>query len=83
MGSFLKNNNFEYFFHHFLYLYNYFKNNKIGNRIQAIQLYLIFSLSISQYNDENIDNYEYIGISILWIYRIYQRYIDGYFEKKY
>ena len=47
MGSFLKNNNFEYFFHHFLYLYNYFKNNKIGNRIQAIQLYLIFSLSIN------------------------------------
>ena len=33
--------------------------------------------------DENIGNHRYIGISILWIYRIYQRYIGGYFEKKY
>ena len=31
-------------------------------------------------NDENIGNYGYIGTSIL---RIYQRYIGGYFEKKY
>ena len=31
-------------------------------------------------NDENIENYTYIGISIL---KIYQRYIGGYFKKKY
>ena len=34
-------------------------------------------------NDENIGNHEYIGTSILRIYRIYQRYIGGYFGKKY
>ena len=33
--------------------------------------------------DENIRNHGYIGTSILPIYRIYQRYIDGYFGKKY
>ena len=33
--------------------------------------------------DENIDNYEYINTSILWIYGIYQRYIDKYFDTKY
>ena len=31
-------------------------------------------------NDENIGNHEYIGTSIL---RIYRRYIDGYSGKKY
>ena len=38
-------------------------------------------------NDENIGNHEYIGTSILRIYRryiwIYRRYIGGYFGKKY
>ena len=34
-------------------------------------------------NDENIDNHGYIGTSILQIYRIYRRYIGGYFGKKY
>ena len=32
--------------------------------------------------DKNIGNRGYIGTLILWIYRIYQRYIDGYFGKK-
>ena len=40
-------------------------------------------LIIHIFIDENIDNYRYIGISILQIYRIYQRYIDRYFEKKF
>ena len=31
--------------------------------------------------DENIGNHGYIGTSILWIYRIYRRYIDGYWKK--
>ena len=33
--------------------------------------------------EENIGNHGYIGTSILRIYRIYRRYIDGYFGKKY
>ena len=33
--------------------------------------------------NENIGNHRYIGTSILWIYRIYQRYIGGYFGTKY
>ena len=32
--------------------------------------------------DEYISNYEYIDTSILWIYRIYPKYIDENFEKK-
>ena len=32
--------------------------------------------------EENIGNHGYIGTSILRIYRIYQRYIGGYFGKK-
>ena len=36
-----------------------------------------------QTKDENIDNYGYIGISILRIYRIYRKYIGGYFDIKY
>ena len=31
--------------------------------------------------DENIGNHGYIGTSILWIYRIYRRYIGGYWKK--
>ena len=33
--------------------------------------------------EENIGNHGYIGTSILRIYRIYWRYIDGYSGKKY
>ena len=33
--------------------------------------------------DKNIDNHGYIGNSILQIYRIYQRYINEYFDTKY
>ena len=33
--------------------------------------------------EENIGNHGYIGTSILRIYRIYRRYIGGYFGKKY
>ena len=32
--------------------------------------------------DENISNHGYINTSILWIYRIYRRHIDGYLKKK-
>ena len=32
--------------------------------------------------DKNIGNYGYIDILILRIYRIYRKYIDGYFRKK-
>ena len=34
-------------------------------------------------NDENIGNHGYIGTSILWIYLIYRRHIDIYFDTKY
>ena len=59
-----------------------------GQDIYAIQL-LIYDVSrvcvlyYYVYFDKNIGNYGYIGTSILRIYRIYQRYIDGYSEKKY
>ena len=33
--------------------------------------------------DKNIGNHGYIGSSILQIYQIYWRYIDGYFDTKY
>ena len=38
---------------------------------------------VDRTKDENIGNYRYIGTSILWIYRIYRRHIDGYFDTKY
>ena len=40
----------------------------------------VFKTNQGVTNDENIDNYGYIGTSILWIY---QRYIDRYFDTKY
>ena len=43
------------------------------------QLPIILELWFNMTIDENIGNYGYISISILWIYR---RYIDGYFGKK-
>ena len=46
--------------------------------MQSIYVAFLF-IEVDVHKDENIGNYGYIGISIL---RIYQRYIDGYFEKK-
>ena len=46
--------------------------------MQSIYVAFLF-IEVDVHKDENISNYGYIGISIL---RIYQRYIDGYFEKK-
>ena len=48
-------------------------------------LSLIVLLPIQAFtpNDENIGNHGYISTWILQIYRIYQRYIDGYFDTKY
>ena len=47
----------------------------------CIPFYLFFKIKIKHpIKNENIDNYGYINISIL---RIYRRYIDEYFDIKY
>ena len=43
----------------------------------------LYNQSVIVIKDENIGNHGYIGTSILRIYRIYRRYIGGYFGKKY
>ena len=43
----------------------------------------LFYLCVLRFKGENIGNHGYIDTSILRIYWIYQRYIGGYFGKKY
>ena len=51
--------------------------------VTAKELIMTIRLHLITINDENIGNHGYIGNLILWIYRIYQRNIDGYFEKNF
>ena len=53
--------------------------SNIVNYIICISIF--FNMLVTS-NDGNIGNHEYIGTSILRIYRIYRRYIGGYSEKK-
>ena len=43
----------------------------------------LFLIVVGTTKDINIDNHGYINTSILQIYRIYRRYIDRYFGKKF
>ena len=62
------------------------KTTKSCSELQKITLLRQFQFEKDLWiitEDENIRNYGYIGISILRIYWIYQRYIGEYFDTKY
>ena len=49
-----------------------------GNSIGAKEQWVVRGENVSK--NKNISNDGYISTSILRVYRIYQRYIDGYFD---